>query len=284
MKKLLLIISAVFLLCTGCSGREESISQVVASFYPMELLTEAIAGDIVSVSSMAPQVQGCLHNYQLLPSDMMRISDAEMFVINGLGMESFRDMIIEQAPDTFLVDAGAVVTDPKVIENGHAWLHLPSAIQQTVAIESGLSEHWPQNAETYRANGDALRANLTALQTRLEALSGSEAQAVCFHEGLALLAEESGIEVIAVLSLDEKTPTSSQLRKILKSISASPRCFILTDKGAPVYAIQEKVLAETDAIECSLYTMTRREGEKDFLYMMEYNVRALEQALEEVLS
>lgn len=279
MKRFILFAAAFALLLTGCSGQADTSAQVMASFYPMKLLTEAIAGDAVTVSSMTPQIQGCLHNYQLLPSDLKRITGAEMCVINGLGMETFSDLIAEQAPDAVIVDASADITDTTVTANGHAWLYLPAAIQQASAIEEALAAHWPEDAGTFHANGEALRTGMEALRVRLEALSGTEVQAVCFHEGLALLAQEAGIEVIAVLSLDEETPTTHQLHKLLAQIQASPRCLILTDKGAEAYAVQTTVIAETQAVECPLYTMTRADGDMDYLSMMEYNIQALEEAL-----
>ena len=89
---------------SGCAkrtaDREENFS-IVASFYPMYIMllniTDGVEG--VQVHVMAQQHTGCLHDYQLQNSDMQELTQADVFVINGAGMESFLDRVTAQLPD-----------------------------------------------------------------------------------------------------------------------------------------------------------------------------------------
>lgn len=35
---------------------------------------------------------GCLHDYQMTPADMKKLENADVFIANGAGMESFYKM------------------------------------------------------------------------------------------------------------------------------------------------------------------------------------------------
>ena len=73
---------------------------VVTSFYPMYIATENVAGDCtaIEVKNLSEPQTGCLHDFQLTPEDMKLLSTADMFVINGGGMESFLDDVTKQYP------------------------------------------------------------------------------------------------------------------------------------------------------------------------------------------
>ena len=94
-------------LCLGCApGRADGREfEVLTSFYPMYLLTINVAGGIdgVSVKNMAEQNVGCLHDYTLRTGDMRLIHAADVVIINGAGMESFTDKIINDQQKPVIV-------------------------------------------------------------------------------------------------------------------------------------------------------------------------------------
>ena len=68
---------------------------VVTSFYPVYLLTCNLADGVpgVTVRNLTESHAGCIHDYQLTTEDMRLLSEADLFILNGGGMEAF----IEQA-------------------------------------------------------------------------------------------------------------------------------------------------------------------------------------------
>ena len=74
--------------------------RIVTSFYPIHIATLNVAKDVpgVEVVNLTPPLTGCLHDYQMRPDDLKKLSGASVFVVNGAGMESFLDEAIRQAP------------------------------------------------------------------------------------------------------------------------------------------------------------------------------------------
>lgn len=80
---------------------------IVTSFYPMYLHTINITKDVpnVKVINMTEPQIGCLHDYQLSVSDMKLLENADVFVINGAGMETFLDKVIKQNSKIKIIEA-----------------------------------------------------------------------------------------------------------------------------------------------------------------------------------
>ena len=80
---------------------------VVTSFYPMYIAGMNVVGDIdgVTLKNLSEPQTGCLHDFQLTPADMKLLSTADVFIINGGGIESFIEEIAVQYPDLKLIEA-----------------------------------------------------------------------------------------------------------------------------------------------------------------------------------
>ena len=86
---------------------EEEDFVVVTSFYPMYIATMNVVGDIegVTLKNLSEPQTGCLHDFQLTPADMKLLSTADVFIINGGGIESFMEEIAAQYPDLVVIEA-----------------------------------------------------------------------------------------------------------------------------------------------------------------------------------
>lgn len=69
----------------------DDILTVVTSFYPMYIAALNIVDGVegVRLENLSEPQTGCLHDFQLTPEDMKLLSTADVFVINGGGIESF---------------------------------------------------------------------------------------------------------------------------------------------------------------------------------------------------
>ena len=95
MKKTLALLLALLLLPGVGLGET-----VVTSFYPIWLLALDLTRglDDVSVRNLAAPDTGCLHDYQLQTGDMKVLAEADVFLINGAGMESYLDRVFSAFP------------------------------------------------------------------------------------------------------------------------------------------------------------------------------------------
>ena len=107
----LLCVTLCALSLTGCAPREPEPDGflIVASIYPVYItllnLTDGVSG--VEAQLMAETSTGCLHDYTLLPGDMKKLEKADLFVINGAGMEGFLDRVVADIPGLHTLDASA---------------------------------------------------------------------------------------------------------------------------------------------------------------------------------
>ena len=105
MKKLLPRLLA--LLCALLLPAAALGETIVASFFPVYLfarnLTEGV-GEL-EVVCLTPPSGGCLHDYQLQTGDMKRLARADVFLINGAGMEPYLANVAAAFPELPIVDA-----------------------------------------------------------------------------------------------------------------------------------------------------------------------------------
>ena len=79
--------------------------RIVTSFYPIYITILNVAKNVpgVQVVNLTPPFAGCLHDYQLAPRDMKILAGADVFVINGAGMESFHDEAVRLSPEMKMI-------------------------------------------------------------------------------------------------------------------------------------------------------------------------------------
>lgn len=80
---------------------------VVTSFYPMYVAAENVIGNIegVTLENLSEPQTGCLHDYQLTAADMKLLSKADVFIVNGGGIESFLSDVAESYPNLKIIQA-----------------------------------------------------------------------------------------------------------------------------------------------------------------------------------
>lgn len=99
----------------GVSGASDSTKNtdeaddmltVVTSFYPMYIAALNIVDKVdgVRLENLSEPQTGCLHDFQLTPEDMKLLSTADVFVINGGGIESFMSDVAKAYPKLDVVE------------------------------------------------------------------------------------------------------------------------------------------------------------------------------------
>ena len=254
----------VGLLTTGVRAAQEPSTNlhVVASFYPIYIATLNIVGQTpgVTVTSMAQPTAGCLHDYQLSTDDMVTLSSADVFVINGAGMEAFLDKAARQAPRMKTIDAsrGIELLREGAAINPHVWVSVSRHMQQVANIAAGLAVADPGRAGLYRQNAAAYTNRLEALRVRMQAgLKDLRSRdIVTFHEAFPYFADEFGLRIVATIAREpgsepsgrELARTIQAVRKAgVKALFAEPQyssrvaATIARETGATVYVLDPAV-------------------------------------------
>ncbi|MDR2390943.1 MAG: metal ABC transporter substrate-binding protein [Planctomycetota bacterium] len=82
--------------------------KALCTTFPIYLIARNVAADVpgITVDLMIPAALGCPHDYALTPGDMRKLEDADVLIVNGLGMEEFLGTPVEKAnPDLIQIDS-----------------------------------------------------------------------------------------------------------------------------------------------------------------------------------
>lgn len=298
MKKFLTIILSLLLfpisLITGCGSdkKDDGTLKIVTSFYPMYLdamnITRGVAG--VEVVNLTPPQTGCLHDYQLTPEDMKTLETADIFIVNGLGMESFLDKVTEARPDLKIINASDTPDIVPIMEDGvpnpHVWLSITYSIAQVKNILSQLCELDPERADQYKRHTldyiDEMTTLRDEMQISLVFLPNKDI--VTFHEAFPYLAAEFGLNVAAVIEREPGTePTPQELAETIDKINALPVKVIFVE---PQYSSKaaETIANETGAQIFTLDPIVTGEAKPenllDYINRMLTNLMTLAKALQ----
>lgn len=219
--------------------------QIVTSFYPMYLATLNVAQGIAGVevhNLTAPQT-GCLHDYQMTSADRVRLATADIFVVNGAGMESFMDKVMRQLPALQVINASVNLPllkgDGSAGDNPHVWLSVTLHIGQISNIVTQLARADPSHAVQYRANGADYIARLDRLRSTLYAgLQNVKTRDILtFHEAFPYFASELNLHVIAIIEREPGSePSARDLAHTIEIIRKKQISAIFAEPQYPVKA------------------------------------------------
>ena len=310
--KILTIIILVSLFLTGCNNSAKSNNStesnnkltIVTSFYPMYISTLNIVKDIpnVEVLNMTTSQTGCLHDYSLSTKDLKTLSNADILIINGAGMESFLVDVIDEYSDLKIIEASKgidLIEDTEHDDhtedhdhedhdhdvNPHVWVSISKNIEEVSNIAEELSSLDPNHANEYQDNANEYIAKLENLKTEMHSTLDNIAHKdiITFHEAFPYFAEEFGLNIVCVIEIEpDSEPSAKEVENIISIINEKNIKALFTE---PQYSskIADTIAKETGA---SIYTLdpivTGDSNEKaynDYIIKMQENLNTLKEAL-----
>ena len=135
-----LTLAALFL--TGCGSAPQSGDEglsVLASTSFLADIAQNVAGDRLTVKSLLP-IGADPHAYQAAPSDVSKIAESDILILNGVEYEHFIEPLLENAGgERLVIEAAAGLTPHQMDE--HSGSHADLACQQisgkTLDIQAG---------------------------------------------------------------------------------------------------------------------------------------------------
>ncbi|WP_165065015.1 metal ABC transporter substrate-binding protein [Desulfovibrio sp. ZJ200] len=227
--------------------------RVLATTFPVYLFTRNVAHSrpYVHVELLIPAPRGCPHDYSLTPRDMQKLDQAQVLVINGLGLEDFLGAPLQKNNSLRVIDSSAGIAPLSLPPGAQAHVHgkhnhndvnphLFASPQQAAAmtytIANGLARIDPAGAAAYRAAAEAYAARLLSLGRRLHMLGicAPRKGIVLQHDALAYLAHDAGLDVMAVIQESEDMqPSAARLIALAKLIRQEKPVLIA---GEPQYS------------------------------------------------
>ncbi len=287
------ILSIFFMFCyfvsIGIAASEAKDIKIAASFYPMYIMAKNVAKDVpgVSVQNLTQPFTGCLHDYTVTANDMKKLADAQVFVANGAGMESFLGKIIAQHPNLRIIQLSEGIPLIKGAgnegDNPHVWVSISNAIIQVKNLGKAMGEFDHSHKELYVKNMANYAAKLEALRRKMhsELAPYKGRSIITFHEAFPYFAQEFGLTITAVVEREPGSePSAKELADTIELIKKNGIPPLFCEPQYPATAA-ETIAKETGAKVYVLDPAVTGPDDYDaYINIMQDNLKVLKQAFQ----
>ena len=231
--KLLKTVSAAAIAAAAASAAmAEDKMKVVTTFTVLADMAANVAGDAAEVVSVTkPGAE--IHGYEPTPRDIVRASDADLILWNGMNLELWFEQFLsnlDEVPSVTLTDgidpipiaAGSYEGKP----NPHAWMGLDNALIYIDNIVEAFAEHDPENAAVYVKNAgeykDRLRATIEPLRRSIAEIPEDKRWLVTCEGAFSYLARDFGMRELYLWPMNaDQVGTPQQVRAVIDGVRAN---------------------------------------------------------------
>ena len=212
---------------TGAFAKDRM--KVVTTFTVLADMAANVAGDVADVVSITkPGAE--IHGYEPTPQDIVRASDGDLILWNGMNLELWFEQFLtnmEDVPSATLTDG----IDPISISSGsyegkpnpHAWMGLDNALIYIDNIVDAFVVQDPDNAKTYMANAEAykeeLRATIEPLRAAIAKIPEDRRWLVTCEGAFSYLARDFGMKELYLWPMNaDQVGTPQQVRSVIDGV------------------------------------------------------------------
>jgi zinc transport system substrate-binding protein len=302
------LVLLVVVMGTNLTGSDTSsdggLLGVVATFYPLGYLAEAIGGETVRVTVLIPHNQE-VHSWHPTTRDIIDANVADVVLFNGAGLDPWFEhdvlpsldtdgkVIVETTASLELLDAGE--EDHEGEEDGHdhgrtdphTWLSPRMAMLQGDAVRDALVAADPANEARYDANWAVLRTRLDGLDAKYaDRLSNTTSRTVFVtHSAYGYITHPYGLEQHGVIGISaDEQPSAVALAELVDLMEREGVFVIFID---PVYSDEYAITLRTELHDrtgvevrvLELYVMLGPMDGLDYIGQMDANLDRLAEGL-----
>lgn len=230
LKKLLLTVSLAALSAGPVNGASaQDKMKVVTTFTVLADIAQNVAGqtaDVVSITKPGAEI----HGYEPTPQDIVRASDADLILWNGMNLERWFEQFLSNLgdiPSVTLTDG----IEPISIASGsyegkpnpHAWMGLDNALIYIDNISKAFAQYDPENAEVYAGNADAykakLRETIEPLRQAVADIPEDKRWLVTCEGAFSYLARDFGMKELYLWPINaDQVGTPQQVRSVIDGV------------------------------------------------------------------
>jgi len=288
------------LILAGCGSAPQSgggAFNVLASTSILTDIAQNVAGDRAQIHALLP-LGTDPHAYQAAPSDVSKIAESDVLILNGLEYEHFIEPLLENAGGEHLIITATDGLVPNQMESGetpgemvgdpHMWLDVNRVITYVENIRDGLSEADPNGAETYKVNAEAYIVKLQGLDAwifqQVQSIPAERRLLVTNHEAMGYFAQRYGFTVAGSILPSFSSEAGVSAQEIAAAVdtvrsSGAPAIFLGDIENTD---LAEQIAAETGSHvvnDLHLESLTEGGAAATYIDMMKNNVTLIVNAL-----
>ena len=288
-----------FVACSAGEARSDNGKlNVVVTNSILADMTKNIAGDQINLHSIVPIGQDP-HEYEPLPEDIAKVSDADLIFYNGINLENawFSKMVKNaqkvENQDYFAASDGVEVIylegqSAKGKEDPHAWLSLENGIIYAQNIAKQLMVKDPKNKDVYQQNLDTYTQELAALDAKAKssfAAIPADKKLIVTSEGcFKYFSKAYDIPSAYIWEINtEEEGTPQQTRDLVQKLKAGPTPAALFVESSVDDRPMKTISRETGIkIYTKIFTDSiakKGEAGDSYLAMMKWNLEKIAEGL-----
>lgn len=268
---------------------DEGNIKVYASICPLYDFAKEIAKDRADVELVIPIGQEP-HDYEPENNEIQALENADVFIYNGAGLESWTDKVIKSLDNDGLVtieaSKGVNLLEDEEGTDPHTWLDPTNAVIEAQNICEGLKKADSENAEFYEMNFKALRSELEDLDVAYtETLKDTaKKDIIVSHEAFGYLCNAYGLNQKGIKGLNaESEPDAKTMANIIDFVRENDIKVIYTEDIIDT-KVADTIAAETGAKTIFLnpiesFTDEEIENNDSYITIMQKNLKNLEEGL-----
>ena len=236
-------------------------------------IAQNVAGDRLKVEVLLP-IGVDPHSYEPVPSDIARVAESDLIIINGAGAEAFfQKLLANSGSQAQVIEASQGLTprQPGAQEaaqgadtaetDPHFWLDPVSAIKYVENIRDALSKVDPVWATSYSKNAEAYIAQLNDLDNwirqQVALIPEGRRLLVTNHESLGYYADRYGFKVVGTIIpsvTTEASPSAQSLAALENAIRATGAPAVFLESGVNPQMAQQVSRETGIKVAPELYT------------------------------
>ena len=236
------LVAIIGILVSACGGGRSQTSSsddgnisVVSSTSFIADVVHVVAGDAANLTLLLEPGQNP-HAYQPTPNDMVAVTEADLILVNGYGLEEFLDDLLagsDTSAEVIVVSEGIDLLEGEIHDHDddhdgedhdddndgedhdddhaeeamgfdpHVWFDPTNILIWVENIAAALEEIDPENAGVYQQNAEDYRAELVALdlwiEEQIDSIPEENRELVTDHTSLGYFASRYGLEQIGAV-------------------------------------------------------------------------------------
>lgn len=259
------IVTIVFFISLTTSYAQENSTQginklnIVTSVAPITNIVQNIGGEKINLIGLVPEGVNS-HTFDLVPSDAIKINNADLIIIDGLNLETEVEKIANNAiaknSKIHLLKLGDNTVDKadwifdfsfpkeKGDPNPHLWLNVYYAIKFANLTRDKLIEIDPFNSKYYIENSkkytELLKQLDNGIKKSIMTIPPENRKLLTYHDSWAYFAPRYGMTVIGVIQpSDFGEPSAKDVADLIDQVRAEKVPAIFASEVFPTNIIDQ---------------------------------------------